>query len=245
MIYYFSGTGNSLHVARHLSSLLGENIQEITLTTEAEASSTCTGLVFPVYAWGLPNIVLHFIKKNASHISNSQYVYSVMTCGDDIGYADRILRKHLNGHLNAAFSVPMPNTYVCLPGFDTDTDEVANAKLTKTKNMMPHIIDRITKKEHATEVTRGNCPWIKSYVLRPLFNRFLVNDKHFHTTNACILCKRCVNTCPTHNIEIYDNHIQWQHFYCTGCLRCYHTCPQKAIEYGSFTKNKRQKNIIK
>lgn len=244
MIYFFSGTGNSKHVAQHLATLLGENSTEITLDTQATADERHTGIVFPVYAWGVPNIVAHFIAMNASSLASSQYIYSVMTCGDDIGYADRILSKALHGRLQAAFSVPMPNTYVCLPGFDTDSDEAANRKVSQTTAMLPHIADSIMRQEHVTRVTRGDWPWLKTHVLRPLFNSLLVTDRYFRTTSACTLCKKCVRECPTHNIEADGQHIRWQHYYCTGCLRCYHSCPQRAIEFGPFTKGKKQKKQL-
>lgn len=244
MIYYFSGTGNSRYVAECLASLLNDDTEEITPGMKAETHASCIGIVFPVYAWGMPNIVQRFISGNKDTFAKARYTYCVMTCGDDMGYADHILRKHMGGNLNAAFSVPMPNTYVCLPGFDVDSDEVAQGKVRLTTAMLPGIADCISKGESVTQVTRGATPWIKSYVLRPLFNRFLVTDKHFRATEACNLCKKCVRDCPANNMHAEGGRIQWEHRFCTGCLRCFHACPQRAIEFGAFTKGKRQKQPL-
>lgn len=244
MIYYFSGTGNSRYVASRLASLLGDETKVITPDTEAQTDEQSLGIIFPVYAWGLPNIVERFVTRNAGIIAKSQYVYCVMTCGDDMGYADHIMKKQLNGHLNAAFSVPMPNTYVCLPGFNTDSSEVAKAKVAKTTGMLNSIARWITKKEGVTQVTRGAMPWMKSYVLRPLFNRFLVTDKYFHATDLCSRCGLCTRNCPTGNINMTGSGTRWNNHYCTGCLRCYHSCPKRAIEFGPFTKGKGQKETF-
>ena len=230
MIHCFSGTGNSRFVADKLK--------------EMADNEDAFGLVFPVYAWGIPKVVEEFIDNELDRL-NFSYIYAVMTCGDDMGYADHILRKRLKGRLDAAFSVLMPNTYVCLPGFDIDPDEVAEAKVKRTMAMLPKIAEAINARRHTTEVHRGSMPWLKTYVLRPLFNRFLVTDRYFSTTDACNRCHRCVKQCPLHNIDTdHTGSIHWGNTSCTGCLRCYHQCPMHAIRFGWFTKGTGQKKAI-
>ena len=229
MIYCFSGTGNSQWVTDKLKGLMKDE-------------GNMFGMVFPVYAWGIPKVVKEYIEKHREEIKSAQYVYAVMTCGDDIGYADKILNKTIGKEVDAVFSVHMPNPYVCLPGFDVDKDEVAQAKVQETLKHLPSIAESITGREKKTEVVRGGGAWIKTYMLRPLFNRFLVTDKYFHTNKDCIQCKRCVRGCPLGNMTMdKDGHVIWKHENCTGCLRCYHRCPSHAVQFGQFTKNKGQK----
>ena len=229
MIYCFSGTGNSRWVADKLEGLLDDK-------------EDVFGMVFPVYAWGIPKVVEEYIQVHQAEIEAAKYVYAMMTCGDDMGYADKVLNKLLGGKLDAVFSVHMPNTYVCLPGFDIDKDEVAERKVKETLERLPQIAEAIKNRERKTDVCRGSMAWLKTYVLRPLFNRFLVTDKYFHTTKNCIQCKRCVRGCPLGNIAMdKDGHVVWKHENCTGCLRCYHRCPSHAVHFGKFTKNKGQK----
>ena len=229
MRYCFSGTGNSQWVADKLEGLLDDE-------------EGVFGMVFPVYGWGIPKVVEEYVREHQEEIKAAQYVWVVMTCGDDIGYADRVLNKLMEREADTIFSVQMPNTYVCLPGFDVDKDEVATAKVQETRKRLPDIAEAIKNKDKKTEVVRGNFAWVKTYVLRPLFNRFLVTDKYFHTNKNCIQCKRCVRGCPLNNITTDEKgKIVWKHEHCTGCLRCYHRCPCEAIEFGAFTKNKGQK----
>lgn len=229
MLYCFSGTGNSQWVADKLKGLM-------------EDEADVFGMVFPVYAWGIPMVVREHIEAHQEDIKKAKYVWAVMTCGDDIGYADQILNKALGRKADLVISVHMPNTYVCLPGFDVDKDEVAQAKVQKTLQRIPAVAESIKNQEHKTEVVRGSFAWMKTYVLRPLFNRFLVTDKYFHTNKNCIQCKRCVRGCPLDNITTDESgKVVWKHEHCTGCLRCYHRCPSHAVHFGRFTKNKGQK----
>lgn len=228
MKYCFSGTGNSQWVADKLEGLIADK-------------EDMFGMIFPVYAWGLPKVVEAYLKEHIEDIKRANYVYAVMTCGDDIGYADKILNDVLEGKLDAVFSVHMPNTYVCLPGFDVDKDEVAHRKAKETLSRLPEIAETIKKREKKTDVCRGGMPWIKTHVLRPLFNKYLLTDKYFFTTKACTHCKKCVRGCPLENITMDEQrNVVWKHENCTGCLRCFHRCKENVIQFGRFTKNKGQ-----
>lgn len=239
MILYFSGTGNSKYVAERLAGLLGEELfnMENSDTMPTMDGDEPLGIIFPVYAWGVPMLVKNFLGK--MNITN-RYVWTVMTCGDDMGYADVILGKIINRNVNAAFSLRMPNTYVSLPGFDVDPAELADRKIKETESLLPSIADSIRNREDCRKLTRGDMAWLKSYVLRPLFNKFLVTDKFFRKTPDCISCGLCAKQCPVRDIVMTEGNPVWQNNSCTGCLRCYHHCPQRAIEWGRFTKNKGQ-----
>lgn len=241
MILYFSGTGNSLRVAEKISTLLHEQLYSMEKGIDSLPSLSDNeplGFVFPVYAWGLPRIVAQFISKIHT---GSRYLWAVMTCGDDMGYADEILQKQLHSKLNAVFSVQMPNTYVCLPGFDVDSPELAHKKVSDTGARIPLIAQRIANREDCSELIRGDMPWLKTYVLRPLFNKFLVTDKYFKTTSRCTSCGLCAMNCPLKDINMESGRPSWDNQRCTGCLRCYHKCPKRAIEWGRYTKGKGQK----
>lgn len=241
MILYFSGTGNSLHVTETLSALLHERtycMEQSPCQMPALADDEPLGIIFPVYAWGLPSIVTTFLRQLTV---GERYVWTVMTCGDDMGYADRILEKTLHHKVNAAFSVQMPNTYVCLPGFDVDPQDLANAKRQQTDQCLPLIAKHIEAKDNVIQLHRGAAAWLKTYVLRPLFNRYLVTDKYFKTNHNCTSCGLCIKHCPVQDIQLQDGQPAWRHHNCTGCLRCYHHCPQRAIEWGRYTLGKGQK----
>jgi len=267
MIYYFSGTGNSLHVARHLADALGERLCSILASPVLHPALTgggngeaaervpprgdlegVIGLVFPVYAWGIPNVVEKFVRNYKASLLGGRleggFLYAVMTCGDDMGYADKVLESVLGRKLDAAFSVLMPDVYVCLPGFDVDSAEECKEKYAKEEVQVKEIAACISERKKVRQLKRGPFPFTKSYIIRPLFNRYLVTDKYFNVdASKCISCGRCRKSCPVGNI-IVDEVPQWQS-HCTGCLACYHACPYHAINFGKMTQKKGQYNLLK
>lgn len=256
MIYCFSGTGNSLHAAHTLAGLLRERVIRITDETQPcpawQGADEALGLVFPVYGWGMPRVVEHFIARLPQAGSDgARYVYAVLTCGDDIGRTDRLLRKALwqrGWRLQAVFSLQMRNTYVCLPGFDIDAPQTVEQKDSQARLRLQHIARCVGARGSSTpgDVMPGAFPWTKSYLLRPLFNRWLTSDRHFHCHAArCTGCGLCKRTCPLHNIALdpQAHTPRWQGR-CTHCLGCYHCCPHHAIDYGFFSRHKGQVKII-
>jgi Pyruvate/2-oxoacid:ferredoxin oxidoreductase delta subunit len=134
----------------------------------------------------------------------------------------------------------LPNTYVCLPGFDIDNPSTEHHKLVHAHNRLGYIAHCINHRIHRVfRLRHGILPNTKSYVLRPLFRHLLTGDKPFHTTAECIACGLCVRTCPLQNITLDNGHPRW-HGHCTDCLACYHICPQHAIRYGKRTNHKGQ-----
>lgn len=246
MIIYFSGTGNSRLVAQLIATALNDRLHNIEDGSPAALTpGEPLGLIFPTYAWGLPKIFKKFLL---THNLQAEQTWCIMTCGDDMGYADQILEKVLGRTIQASFSVQMPNTYVCLPGFKVDSPELAQHKLRASQIQVDHIAtllaDFYTPNTNHNishrELTRGAMPWLKTYILRPLFNRFLVTDSPFRANQSCTGCGLCVKSCPHQDIVLKNTHPHWKQTECTSCLRCFHHCPQRAIDWGNFTQGKVQ-----
>lgn len=247
MIFWFSGTGNSQWVAQNLASTLNDTLVDIaqaTLDQQHDYSlkhGESIGFVFPTHSWGPPPIVCQFIKTlNISGYDSSTHCYMVTTCGDDTGLTVEILQKSLGDiHLNAAFSIQMPNTYICLPGFDVDDYDIEHRKLTAARARIEKVAMAIAERRNIIDVVRGSVPWLKSRVVRPIFVATLMSDRKFKCdTITCTHCGSCAKQCPVNNIIMgNDNTPQWQGN-CTMCLRCLHMCPARAIDYGNATQKK-------
>lgn len=242
MIFYFSSTGNSYWVAKRIASIINDRLVNIADCLKNNQyfeleRETSVGFVFPVYGWSIPEIIKTFTKSSLK-IPKGVYTYIICTCGDDAGYVEKEFQK-TGIRLNAAYTIIMPNTYVCLPGFDVDAENIATQKQNNAKQRVVDIAEWIKKKKCSIDIYRGSCAWIKTYILGKFFHRFLITDKKFYTTSDCVGCGICVKNCPIQNIIMNDKHIVWAGK-CIGCLSCYHHCPNKAIQYGNYTKTKGQ-----
>lgn len=254
MIFYFSGCGNSRHVAETLASGLNDTlifIPEAAREGKYEytlAESESLGFVFPVYSWAPPKLVMDFIEKLNIKVGPSTgsgtlpYLYFASTCGDECGLTEKIFRKAIEQKgwdLSACFSVKMPETYIGMPGFKLDTDENARKKIEATDATLTRNIPRLLNKDYFSEMTIGNFAWLKSRVINKSFNQFATDDSKYLSTEACIHCGKCVEVCPLKNITLEGGRPKWNGN-CTMCMSCYHHCPVNAIQYGKATVGKGQ-----
>lgn len=249
MIFYFSGTGNTRYVAEQVARETGDSVVEMArFLSHPELISLKpdepVGIFFPVYGWDAPGIVyrtLECLQREMEHCP--PYLYYICTMGDDIGITGTRLSNHVAQYgwqFQSGFSIQMPNTYVCLPGFDVDSDEVRQRKLDVLDQKLHAVGKTINGKvDGIFQLTPGSMPWLKTVVLGGFFRRYLMKDKHFRTTDACVGCGKCELACPVHNIMMEHGHPRFGGG-CTMCLSCYHHCPHHAIDWAGQTRKKGQ-----
>lgn len=244
MIVWFSGTGNSRYVASQLARELGQDCSPLMQTGPASflRSGESVGMVFPIYSWGLPAPVIDFVNHMRSNdAAPEQYLWVVMTCGDETGDAPAMLRAlmaHRGISPAAMFSVIMPNNYVLLPGFDVDDKTTEERKLQRAPARIKEIAAMIAQRRNVIDVTSGSWPRLRTRTVYPLFRRWGINPSRFHADARCISCGRCVKSCPMDNITLDDcGHPRWDND-CVSCLACYHVCPVECVQYGKATRGK-------
>lgn len=238
MIYYFSGTGNSRWIAEELASITDDiafNIMDSSTSRSIEGHTI--GIVFPVYAWGPPEVVLDFVKKLDGEPS---FTFAVSTCGDEAGYSMEQLNEIFQ--LDSMYSISMPNNY--LIGSDLESYEVVRSKISKAKESLQTISLEIINKESINNINRGKLPWFKSNIIHYGFNKFARSTKLFYATDQCTSCKICVKNCPTKTISLINGKPQWGQR-CFQCTACINLCPEEAIQYGKGTLKRKRYNISK
>ena len=252
MILYFSGTGNTRHVVRLLSEALGgESVCPMSAALLREPGAAVLEIpdgdsrliwAFPTYSWGVPPVVLELMKRcvlgpraqAATHIM-------LTTCGDDMGRTDRQWRKALRKrgvHTAGAYAVIMPNTYVCMKGFDVDKPDVAASKVERSASAV-EAIARSIQCDGGDILVPGKFPAIKTDIVYPWFRRYAMSPKPFSSNEGCIACGKCADSCPMQNITMQHGRPVWGDK-CAMCLRCYHICPRRAVTYGKATEGKGQ-----
>lgn len=245
MIFYFSGTGNSLYAAQKISRDINERLISIAGETNSGSSfeyslaeNEVIGFVYPVYAWRAPSMVVKFIRKMKFKNYRNNYIFSVCTCGDEEGYTTAILKKRLarkGFSLSSGFTVVMPNNYII--SYDLDPRPVAEKKLAEAEEQFAEIIAAIGKREDGLyEIKIGPSPFWKSYIINPLFEKYALDPKKFFATDVCTGCGLCAEVCNTQNITVNDKPA-WGST-CIKCLACIHRCPEEAIQYDNQTAGK-------
>ncbi|TFG01422.1 MAG: 4Fe-4S ferredoxin [Promethearchaeota archaeon] len=240
-IYYFSGTGNSLYIAKKLA----ENLDDCELIPVAKAwkeddltsKSEKIGLVFPLYYYGLPAIVYDFLDK--FDLNSTEYIYAIVTSGAGgsgaaLSQVKKLLKKQ-SKTLNAGFSIKMPANYI--PLYDVPSEEKRLNTFEKSEEKLDKCLEIIKAEEN--KIKREPAKLIGK--VANLYFRKKVNrkDKKLFADEKCNSCEICEKICPVNNINMVDGKPQWQH-HCQLCLACLHFCPQEAIQYGKRTSKRRR-----
>ncbi len=250
MIFYFSATGNSKHVAELLSAAIGDSRPTDMRTLSGSGrhieinENESIGFVFPVHSWGMPKTLPEVIAgiKFKGYNPEKSYCYMVCSCGDDCGLTFRQWSKAAERaglKASAGYSVFMPNTYVLLPGFDTDDSSLTEKKLNAAPKRIEEIAAMIRCRAIGDHTYHGRFSRMKSGLIYPVFIK-TITDKPFHADNdKCVKCGKCRTACPTGNITTENGLPKWNG-HCINCLACYHYCPAKCIDFGKMTRRKGQ-----
>jgi hypothetical protein len=85
-IYYFSGTGNSLRVARELQKRIPEAnlipIVHLLRNDTIKTSADTVGFVFPNFCLSIPIPVHDFLEK--VDLTSAQYIFAICTRGGSV-----------------------------------------------------------------------------------------------------------------------------------------------------------------
>jgi formate hydrogenlyase subunit 6/NADH:ubiquinone oxidoreductase subunit I len=243
-LYYFTGTGNSLCIARELNAYLQQSeiipIAKIWKQENLQVSSDIVGLISPLYYWGLPLIMKEFVER--MNFKKTSYIFAVVNAGgEEPGIAfmqlDDIL-KEKSKRLNACFFLSMPSNYIV--GGSQETEEEQKIKLLSVKEIVKKIGLMINKKVDTPLITISEK---KAKTIERMNTRFHSrvheSDDLFYVDDNCTGCGVCETVCPVNNIIINDSKPEWLHD-CQQCLACINYCPENAIQYGKTTLGKRR-----
>lgn len=245
IIYYFTGTGNSLAAAKKIAGALGDcDIVPVApfadTTGPVVPDAERIGLVCPVYFAGLPAMAASFAER--LDLTAADYVFSVVTHGGGGGAAalrqlDGILRGRAGRGLDAGFAVSMPGNYILM--YDSPAGEERDRLLDAADAELDAIAGRIGEEERVSlpnspvvRIVRAlTYPWFRSHVHG--------NDRKFTVSEACTSCGTCAAVCPAGNIEMVDGKPVWNHR-CELCCGCIHLCPAEAIQAGKGTEGRQR-----
>ncbi len=257
IIYYWSGTGNTLKIAQWVYGFLKKKVSDISISSmlNAKASTiikhgqdSLLVIAMPTHGFTAPWPVIKFCmclpmgkKTNAVTIANGAGTYPGFYLPGFSGSANYVISfiLLLKGYrIQGVLYADMPGSW---PAFCPSLNkEHINHFLKKAKRKTETFIKIIfSGKKHFVNV-RNAIEFVFGLALIPISFGYLLYGRFFFAklqfaNLKCNSCGICVLNCPHQAILLKGKSRSkkpyWT-FKCESCGRCLSYCPQKAIETG-------------
>lgn len=243
-IYYFSGSGNSLHVARELARRVPEaDLQPMVAYLDQEsvvAEAEAVGLVFPIHGLAAPIPVRWFARRLDP--SRARYLFAIATRASTPHRAfeeiDAIFGKR-GRRLDAAFTLTMPDNNPKLRDWRPLADEEAAALESRLQARLDELAAIVAARRPSREPDT-DCPVpVGPLLLRlvPLALRYAEWEglkDYFSADDRCTGCGRCASVCPAGKVRMVGGRPEWQRdVKCFMCYACINYCPAHASQIKS------------
>lgn len=238
-ILYFTATGNCLAAAKRFKAER-YSIPQLIRKRKYCIEDDVIGIIFPVYAFSIPDIVSRYLKRAAL---KADYIFVIATYGNMAGAALHEMKKLLTTHGNHADyyqTLLMVDNY--LPGFDLE-DQLAELPEKDIEGQLERILEDISQRRKRDEEKGPGWKAASSFLNHCkyiAFRRCAV--KLFSVSDACIGCGLCSRVCPVGNITQKEKNKPVFSDHCESCFACVHNCPKKAIHIKGEKSRERFRN---
>ena len=205
IIFYFSGTGNSLHVARQIAAKMG-GVPILFMTSMIDelapqsGGASVVGFVFPVYFYALPELVKAFVRKCV--FEPDSYFFAAVTSGGDAGNAlfelDTILREK-NSRLHYGVEVPLGDNSIAI---HTPTS-VVDRRFSAADSLLDSLVRKLSERNRGgieRDFQRSSVAALKGTAIRLAMCHYYRYEDRWIDEAACSNCGLCHKICPVGNI---------------------------------------------
>lgn len=239
-IYFFSGTGNSLHVAKEIGKKVS-NSEVIPITSllgeDRVKAGQKTGLVFPVHLAMAPAPVVEFVKK--LDLIDTEYIFAVATRAGSQHRAFKDLENiltHQNMRLDSCFTLNMGSNDPKFKGWKPATSAELERIDIEINRSMDSIAKTVINNEKYIEKDVGyttNMPFFPLLsIFLPVLGKFF--SVEFYSDGNCSGCGTCSRICPSNRINVVDGRSTWmEDVQCYFCNACLNFCPETAVQIRS------------
>lgn len=248
-IYYFSGTGNSLFIAKKLHDTFEDSELVPIIKTLNESPRKIVAekviIIFPIYALTIPLPVRHFLKRN--NFDNVQYLSAIATrlgiYFNDFKRIDKLLKTN---RLNSHFILNMGHNDIKVKDYKSPSinkiKQLEDTALSELKQIIQIISNKIDSRKRDLNYLE-NLPfgdfrdkmiwWLIPKMMT--FSRFIGGVNYFYINSQCNGCGLCSKVCLSSKISVNNKRPVWNRkVLCHMCYACINYCPMKAIEINSI-----------
>lgn len=233
VIFYLSGTGNSLYAARQAAqAFAGEDACRVEsigdyLRAPYKVEDEAVGVVCPVYCFALPPVVERFMTALDA---SPAYAFGLVTMGGNSGRALAQMQQlwRIKGvEISYARAIAMPDNFFC--GHVAERPAMLAKARTKLAEITADLAVRKTDLEGVKEL--GLLKYVFCDAGWWYLRSFIHVDKMQVGSAKCIGCGICEKVCPMENITLQNGRPVFGTS-CANCLGCVHWCPKQAISAG-------------
>ncbi len=236
IFYVFSGTGNTLKVAKECAEKCEEAGAETTVCrlikgkTYPSISDFDTAVVsYPVYGFNAPKPVLEFMKTLPD--LKGKKVYFLMTSGEPLKLNNAAaarpwatVRKK-GGEPSGSFRFVMPYNIIF-----RHSDKMAALMWQTALERLPAVASIIANGEKSG-LGAGLGKRFVSRIVSIEHPAFPLIGRGFKVTKDCVGCGKCATLCPQVNIKMAGGRPKFGKE-CAGCMACSFSCPVDAVRTG-------------
>lgn len=242
-IYWFSGTGNSLKLAKTMKSKFEDYYCDTRLfpmvSTDPESidKEALTGLVFPVAVQSTYPLVWDFINNLPDTEGTEIFMADTMAdaSGGIVGPVKKVLSSKGYKCIGAKeFKMPSSMAF--------GDDEKREQKIEETLKQ---------GEDYVTDILNGISRWDRVPIASDMMRSFSKPKLMWSTmaatlkveTEICTKCGLCLNVCPVDCIKEDDNGFPVNNpKICNSCLRCLNFCPVNAYKFigRKFVQNREE-----
>ena len=256
-IYYFSGTGNSLHVARELQRRLprADLIPMVSLLDKEiiEIQGDSVGFVFPTYLSSVPIPVRQFLRK--LDFKFEPYLFAITTRGGAPSFANINLEKILKKKgrkldsffiLTMALNQPTGLKPSFIPSDKNWLNRITKDEIARLESVVQTRLDVIQNviiaKEKVSEADTSRP--LTSVLMAPAdyASEHSNTQIHYYADSECTGCGICERVCLSRKIKMIHDKPEWQKdIKCYYCYACFNFCPGQSILIRNFRNSYSEK----
>lgn len=242
MVLYFTGTGNSRHIAERIAHALNDTLISLNdriksgdITPDRPSMDGSSSSCRPTPGASRASCATICCEQScAARGKRGSSWTAAARSATPRNTTARSAREKGLVYMGTA-QIVMPENFIAM--FNAPTVEEARRIVAKAEPFIDRAIAAIRAGHMFSPPRKKLYDRIVSSAVNPVFYPLFVKANSFTASDVCIGCGKCEKLCPLNNITLQNARPVWGSN-CTQCMACICYCPTRAIEYGKKSAGK-------